>query len=364
MNDSESHDTPITDNADWELPDTSHVPPVRSFSLRRVLTTVTVAMLAVIPTLYALVSNGYLDKTTNCTNAKQGSGHRGDHGFDLSNSVIPRKEIRGGGPPKDGIPALTNPKLIAASEADYLQPTDRIIGVATGGEARAYPLAILNYHEIVNDRIGDQAFAVSYCPLCDSASVFDRSTPDGDREFGVSGLLYNSNVLMYDRDSESESLWSQLRSKSIAGPKVDQQLRLFPLELTTWQDWQQRHPATTVLSVQTGYTRNYARSPYRAYFQTPKLMFPVNRSNDRLPKKEKVLGILVGDQTRAYPLSSFNEQNTRVEDQLGGKRFVIEFASKANTLRIAEADEGVAWMYSLWFAWYAMHPGTDVYSAD
>lgn len=131
--------------------------------------------------------------------------------------------------------------MISVEVADYLSPSDRVIGISTGDEARAYPLAILNYHEIVNDKLGDQAFAVSYCHLCDSVSAFDRSTPAGEREFGVSGLLYNSNVLMYDRDENSESLWSQLKNESIAGERVGNQLQLLAVELTTWAEWQTVH---------------------------------------------------------------------------------------------------------------------------
>lgn len=124
---------------------------------------------------------------------------RGPAAFDLEKANVPVDEIHSGGPPKDGIPALTNPEFIAGNQASYLGPSDRVIGVVAGSEARAYPLRILNYHEIVNDRIGQLSIAVTYCPLCDSAAVFDRRTPLGEREFGVSGLLYNSNVLLYDR---------------------------------------------------------------------------------------------------------------------------------------------------------------------
>jgi len=127
--------------------------------------------------------------------------------FDLSQLSIPIGELRFPGLSKDGIPALTNPALIPADEASALPPEARVIGAVVEGEARAYPLRILNRHEIVNDRIRDVPVAVTYCPLCDSAVIFDRRTPRGEREFGVSGLLYNSNVVMYDRGGDPESLW-------------------------------------------------------------------------------------------------------------------------------------------------------------
>ncbi|GAF92675.1 unnamed protein product, partial [marine sediment metagenome] len=121
------------------------------------------------------------------------------NGFDLSNSVLPRKLIRRGGPSRDGIPALVDPPVVNASQVGYLRPFDRVAGVVVEGVARAYPLRILNYHEVVNDRVGRTSLAVTYCPLCDSVVVFDRRTDRGELQFGVSGLLYNSNVLLYDR---------------------------------------------------------------------------------------------------------------------------------------------------------------------
>ncbi len=181
--------------------------------------------------------------------------------FDLSRLVVPARELLPGGPPKDGIPALTNPKFMAANEATYLRPKDRIIGFVTAEESRAYPLKILNHHEIVNDQIGVLPVAVTYCPLCDSCAVFDRRTELGEREFGVSGLLYNSNVLMYDRGGRPESLWSQVLTRGISGPAAEKSLRALPLELTTWQDWLSRYPETKVLSPETGHRRDYSARP-------------------------------------------------------------------------------------------------------
>ncbi len=336
--------------------------PKRSFSLWRVTSVVGLAMMVIVPTLFLLERNGMLGtEHPNHARAQGSYGRRRVSPFDLSNVTVPKKEIRSGGPPKDGIPALSQPRMIDAKSATYLTPEDRVIGVAMGDEARAYPIRILNYHEIVNDELSGEPIAVTYCPLCDSAAVFDRSTPRGVREFGVSGLLYNSNVLMYDRDDESESLWSQLKTEAIAGVQVRNRLKLLPVELTTWGDWQSRYPATTVLSSETGHGRNYSRSPYTSYFATPSLMFPVQPASDRLPAKEKVLGVQADGKTRAYPSSAFSEQQLRIEDKIDGKRIVVEFTPAADSLRVIEADEGIEWVYSLWFSWYAMHPGTEVF---
>jgi hypothetical protein len=282
-------------------------------------------------------------------------------GFDFSSLRVPIEEIHPGGPPKDGIPALTDPKLTPAAEASYLRPQDRVVGYAAGREARAYPLKILNYHEIVNDRVAGAAIAVTYCPLCDSVAIFDRRTPLGERSFGVSGLLYNSNVLMYDRGGAPESLWSQIKAEGISGPAAEKPLRTLPVELTTWQDWRTRHPGTLVLSAQTGHRRNYERNPYQGYFSQPALMFPAQPTSDRLPAKARVLGVWTSGAARAYPESAFNRQKSRVEDEVGGKKVVIAFNPDAESLRVLSAEEGVQWMYALWFAWYAFHPETTVF---
>lgn len=355
------------DGPQWELPEDQAVELGRdataSFSLVRVAVVAGLAMLVIAPAVYVLEAQGLLSESRSCAFPTQGSATRFENPFDLSNSLVPEAEIRSGGPPKDGIPALSAPQMIVAEEADYLQPNDRVIGVVIDGQPRAYPLAILNYHEIVNDRVGEQPFAVSYCPLCDSASVFSRRVGDGECEFGVSGLLYNSNVLMYDRDEGAESLWSQIKNEAIAGPVVESRLELMPLELTTWQSWQERHPTTSVLSSETGHQRNYTRNPYADYFATDALMFPVKQTDDRLPNKQRVLGVFSGGQAKAYPLSAFSAELPRVEDEINGQRIVVEYDPQSDSLRVLEADEDVTWMYSLWFSWYAMHPETAVYAA-
>lgn len=287
--------------------------------------------------------------------------YRGGPSFDLSRSVVPRNEIRSGGPPKDGIPALTDPPLLRRRDATYLNDAERVAGVSLGEESRAYPLKILNYHEIVNDKLGDIPVAVTYCPLCDSVAVFDRRNKDGVREFGVSGLLYNSNVLMYDRDGRPESLWSQVAAKGVSGPGARTSLKALPVELTTWRDWQARHPKTTVLSDRTGHARNYHVNPYRGYFAAPGLMFPARPTSNRLPAKSLVLGVWSDGKARAFPLAAFKARDMSLEQELDGKRFELVYDHQSSSLRVAQADEELQWIYSFWFAWYAFRPQTDVY---
>lgn len=339
---------------------------VGNFSWRRVALSVLAVFFTLAPVMLLLELAGVtpegigLSRQQNAALA-QGSGTRGAPAFDLSSAIIPRNEILGGGPPKDGIPALTNPKFIPEREASYLNRDDRVIGIVRGQDARAYPLAILNYHEIVNDSVGDLPVAVTYCPLCDSAAVFDRRTPLGHRDFGVSGLLYNSNVLMYDRGGEPESLWSQIKTTGISGPGANHALKTLPVELTTWDDWRTRHPETKVLSPQTGHQRDYRRNPYAGYFDQPGLMFSARPTSDRLPTKARVLGVWTDANARAYPLSAFGNEPRTIEDLVDGKKVVIHYDPRARSLRVVEAEEGFQWMYSLWFSWYAMRPETDVF---
>ncbi len=290
---------------------------------------------------------------------------RGD--FDLSNAIVSREEIRHGAM-QDIIPALTKPKYLAASDVKFLKPESEVIGILFEGEARAYPLSILDNHEIVNDSIGDVSYAVVYCPLCDSSVVFDRKTSDGEMEFGVSGKLYNSNVLLYDRKSKQNaenSLWSQLMTQSVAGPRVKEQLSTLPMEVTTWKDWQQRFPKTKVLSNNTGYPNSYDRSTYGGYFTGNDLMFPVNKEDKRLPKKTPLLGVWVGDKMRAYPISAFQKvtEPLELEQELAGKKFTLIYTPQSKSLRIAKKDSNIRRMYSFWFAWYAFYPETELFDA-
>ncbi len=182
------------------------------------------------------------------------------NGFDVSNATIPKSEILRGGPPRDGIPSIDEPKFLSVLDSDYLRDGDQIFGFVEKGDARAYPLRILVWHEIVNDTVGGRPIAVTYCPLCGTCMVFDRRTDEGELTFGVSGLLFNNDVLMYDR--QTESLWSQLKMEAVAGPQVGQKMRWLASEQMTWAAWKERYPDSKVLSRESGYGGNYLSSPY------------------------------------------------------------------------------------------------------
>jgi hypothetical protein len=169
-------------------------------------------------------------------------------------------------------------------------------------------------------------------------------------------------VLLYDRGGKPESLWSQVKTEGISGPAANKGLTTLPLELTTWKNWGSRYPGTMVLSTDTGHRRDYARNPYANYFKSKDLMFAAKPSSDKLPAKSRVLGVWTDKSARAYPESAFSQDRTRrITEELDGKKLTIEYDSDARSLRVIEAEEGVHWMYSLWFAWYAFHPETSFY---
>ncbi|MCP3689279.1 MAG: DUF3179 domain-containing protein, partial [Gammaproteobacteria bacterium] len=241
---------------------------------------------------------------------------------------------------------------------------DRIVGISIGGVARAYPIAILNWHEIVNDRIEDQHFAITYCPLCGTAVAFDANVNGSVTEFGVSGLLYNSDVLLYDRNTES--LWSQITSNAVAGKLVGEKLRRLPISHTSWQDWRQRHPDTQVLSDETGYARDYARDPYAGYEQSRSLFFAVNnRAPETYHPKELVAGLEFDGVFKAYPFVEL-EKNGKASfvDNVNGNQVTVYWDRKNRTVRVVDSSGvEIAGVQGFWFAWFAFHPETEVFRA-
>lgn len=281
------------------------------------------------------------------------------NGFDVADPLIPQSQILRGGPPRDGIPALTDPAFEPAAAAD-LAPDDRVLGLARNGIAKAYPLSIMTWHEIVNDRFDAEPVVVTYCPLCFTGMAFAAALDGRRHDFGVSGLLYNSDVLMYDR--QTESLWSQLRRQAISGPLKGRQLQQLPLLNTTWADWLARHPDTRVLSRDTGHRRDYAADPYAGYEQSPQVMFPVRFRAQGYHPKERVLGIELDDVARAYPLSELARGPAEFADRVGGRAVTVRYHDAHDAAEIVDADGTVlASVLVYWFAWYAFHPQTEVY---
>lgn len=275
------------------------------------------------------------------------------NGFDITSPLIPVSEIRHGGPPRDGIPSINKPEFISARQATYLKDNDRILGIHHGKHVKAYPVRILNWHEIVND--GDTV--ISYCPLCGTGMAFESD----NASFGVSGLLYNSDMLLYDR--ETNSLWSQIIARAISGERKGQYLNMLPLEHTSWADWRDRHPDTQVLSDKTGYSRNYSRSPYGNYATSETLYFPVIKQNHRYHPKEQVIGLKLGEKYKAYPFTELAKSDKpTIQDTVNGVKVKIQFSAQHRSGNVFyNSGEEIPTVTSYWFAWYAFHPGTEVY---
>ena len=287
------------------------------------------------------------------------------NGFDLTDSIIPHNQIFQGGPPRDGIPSIDSPKFITSDQADFMKPKELVLGVVSEGQAKAYPIHILNWHEIVNDSIGSNHFVVSYCPLCGTGMVFSARLDGSLMTFGVSGLLYNSDVLLYDR--QTGSLWSQVMRKSISGKLKGKQLKQIPAMHTTWENWLERYPQTKVLSRETGAIRNYERDPYSGYELTEHTYFPVtNKAPRDYHPKERVLGVTVNGVFKAYPFVELAKNNkVKFTDSIAGKKLTIHWDNK-NATGWATDNTGREYPVTIayWFAWYAFHPKTLVFKAS
>lgn len=269
--------------------------------------------------------------------------------------AVPREEIRGGGPPVDGIPALVRPRKASAEESDLvLKPDDPVLGLEIGKASVAYPIRLLNWHELIDDEVGGVPVAVTYCPLCRSGIVFDRRAAGSVLEFGVSGLLYNSDLVMYDRDTRS--LWSQIMAEAIAGPSTGVKLARLPARRTDWRRWKAEHPGTKAVLFNTGHARDYGADPYAGYADSPELYFPVSHEDSRLPRKTVVFGVSLPEGAAAAPISALGAPGVRVRI---GKRSVV-IRDKGGARAFDEEGRELAGLEAYWFAWAAFHPDTSL----
>jgi len=241
--------------------------------------------------------------------------------------LIPQNEVFDGGPGKDGIPAISNPSLVENSSINYMKNDDLVIGVKFDGEIRGYPHPILDWHEIINDKINDNYFSITYCPLTGSTINYNRDLNGNITTFGVSGLLYNTNLIPYDRATNSN--WSQMKLLCVNGelkgkiPETNNAIE------TSWATWKRIFPDAQVVSSSTGYSRSYGNYPYGSYKSNNSLLFPVNPSNSQLPMKERVHGIIHGSKTLAFRFSSFNNGISAMSKVVDGSSITI-VGSKAD----------------------------------
>jgi hypothetical protein len=281
--------------------------------------------------------------------------------FDVTCSSIPIAEIQQGGPPKDGIPAIDEPKYIKKESVDYLSDDDLVIGIVIGSRSRAYPTRILDRHEIVNDSIGDNSLLITYCPLCGSGMAFSAEWGGERRTFGVSGLLYNNDVLLYDR--KTESLWSQIKSEAVTGVELGSKLVQEPIVMVPWKKWREDHPNTEVLSTETGHGYDYSVNAYDVYRKNNSIWFPVSAKSNAFQNKDWVLGIEVNGRYRAYAFSELmKSQGGTITDFFNGQKLSIEFDQASQTGIISD-ENGKLLPYTrlYWFAWYTFHPNTEIY---
>lgn len=238
--------------------------------------------------------------------------------------AIDAREIQWGGVRVDGIPPLEFPTQVLPDEAtQWINDTDVVVGVEINGDARAYPIRIIAWHEMVNDTVGGVPVSLAYCTLCGSPILFDGRVGSEVYRFGTSGLLYRSNKLMYDRNTRT--LWNQFSGKPAWGPLVGQNIRLkvLPVVVTTWGDWYSRNPETTLLSINTGFVRDYGPGvAYRDYFNSPLTWFNVPVSDDRLAQKDNVYAVRVGEALTAYPIALLAER-AFAQDDVGGLPIVV-----------------------------------------
>ncbi len=311
--------------------------------------------------------------------------------------IIPLDKIKSGGPPKDGIPSIDNPKFMTASEANFVSDDDLVIGLRLNGETKAYPLFILVWHEIINDKLGDTPVVVTYCPLCFTNQVFERKINGIETEFGTSGKLYNSNLVMYDRNTDSQ--WSQALGKAITGELTGHELKRTPFDVVKWSDWKSLYPDSLVLTTDTGHLRPYGSDPYGDYYTDPRIIFPVENMDDRMHPKEIILGFDDNNTHKAYKLKDV-ESSKIVNDKINNKEIllvslfpnmarafdrtlgnqILEFEFSNNKivdkqtksewnldgLAVSGSLQGkqlsrIAFNPGFWFEWVAFHPDTEIY---
>lgn len=262
--------------------------------------------------------------------------------------------------PRDAIPAILEPKFVAAKDVTFMRPERRVIQVRVGEEVRAYPLHILDRHELVNDTLGGKAVLITWCPLCGSSVVYDRVVAGKTLTFGVSGYLYKSDVLMYDH--QTESFWSQLELGAVAGPQTGTELTVLPSQVTSFGAFKKAHPDASVLSDDQGIVppREYVRQPYMGYDKMPNIWFPVGKQSKALHPKAEVIGVLVNGKARAYALTAVRTTGAVWDDTVGGDPVQLRYAREGDTVTVLVKGKLVPHQRMFWFAWFAFHPDTDL----
>lgn len=292
--------------------------------------------------------------------------------FNLINNIIPLDKIIPANMPKDGLEALTNPEMFTPDQVEnfnleergkYLVSHDPVIGIEINGEARAYPLRVLNWHEVINDTLGGTPIAVTFNPLSHSIVAFNRTIEGETLDFGFSGLLYNSHHLIYDRreDSNKESLWCPLMRKGVAGPLSQTRLPTIACTLTHWADWVEEYPDTTTIKPTLEYKKRYQRSPYAKYSEDPDLQFEVSPQppTDDRPLKSEMVILETARETHTFFYDEILEKVNKAgnwQTEINGNSIQFEALNDPTTIKVLQRDDKeLPVYYSYWFAWYSIN---------
>lgn len=286
------------------------------------------------------------------------------NGFDLSESLIPVDEILRGGPPRDGIPSIDDPKFERPEEASLWRANDLMLTYDRRDHRFAYPVGILNWHEIVNHDIDGAPVLITFCPLCGTGMAFDPVVNGRQLTFGVSGLLYNSDLLMYDH--QTESLWSQIEGRAISGPLAGTELESVAVRHELWQSWRERVGSRgLVLSTDTGHRRDYRKSPYGDYDHSERMYFPVSHTSRKYHPKTWVLGWTHNGESKAWPFPELANHDGILEDRIGGKVVRVHYDPSVPSAELRdETGKLLPATRAFWFAWYTFHPETGVFEAN
>jgi len=287
--------------------------------------------------------------------------------------IVDPSKIRSGGPRKGGIgvdagiPALAtaNINFVSVSEADvWIEDEELVLALTYKGEERVYPIQILTWHEIANDRVAGDALLITWCPLCGSGIAYESYIDvNGERveaRFGTSGKLYNSNLVMYD--DVTDTYWQQIDGKAIVGELTGQELKEISIDTVIWKDWRDLHPDSLVLSQETGMSRPYGSSAYANYFANDFLIFPVEGEDatKKLANKAVVFGIEVDGRSKAYPETLLISEGGEIVDSDFGVK-VVRSSDGVVVVTLLDSGEEVVKERDFWFAWFAFHPETELY---
>ncbi len=257
----------------------------------------------------------------------------------LPTPLVDVDRLISGGPPPDGIPAIDEPRFTTADQVDFLAESEPVLALDLDGIARAYPVQVVIWHEIVNDTVGGTPLAVTYCPLCNSALAFDRRAAGRVLTFGVSGRLYNSDLVMFDR--QTKSLWPQLEGRAVAGVLTGTELAAITVQTVPWGVWRDAHPRGQVLTRDTGYDRDYGRNPYVGYDQPDTDPFLLDvEADDRLPAKTRVVGLGEGAAAVAVVTSELQDDGVREVTVDSSPVVLLALPGLASALDTAEVADG------------------------